>query len=119
MEKFIAFCGLNCEECEAYIATKNNDIEKKKKLAEDWSKAYKTTILPEDINCDGCTFEGKHIGYCNMCNIRKCASSKNVKNCALCNEYPECNTLNDFLKMIPEEGSSKIKSNLEKIKAGL
>ena len=25
MKKLIAFCGLDCEKCDAYIATKNND----------------------------------------------------------------------------------------------
>ena len=54
-----------------------------------------------------------------MCEIRKCGLSKNVDNCALCNEYPGCNVLNEFLKMAPEEGAIKIKNNLEKIKAGL
>ncbi|MBQ2679883.1 MAG: DUF3795 domain-containing protein, partial [Firmicutes bacterium] len=27
MNRFIAYCGLNCETCDAYTATKNNDNE--------------------------------------------------------------------------------------------
>ena len=119
MDKLIAVCGINCGECEAYIATQNNDMGKKKEIAEKWSKMYNTTLAPESINCVGCKIDGDHIGYCSMCEVRKCGFSKNLDSCALCDEYPDCNTLNAFLKMAPEEGASKIKSNLEKIKAGL
>ncbi len=119
MDKTIAVCGLNCSECEAYIATKNNDMQKKGEIAEKWSKIYNTSLLPENINCDGCRFDGQHIGYCSMCEVRKCGFSKNIENCGLCNEYPDCDTLNAFLKMAPEEGAQKIKNNLEKIKSGL
>jgi hypothetical protein len=120
MNKLIAVCGINCEECEAYIATKNDDMEKRKELAEKWSKLYNTVLPPESINCVGCRVDGKHVGYCEgMCQVRKCGISKNIENCAMCNEYPGCNVLNEFLKMAPEEEASKIKSNLEKIKSSL
>ena len=33
MNKFIAYCGLDCEKCEARTATVNNDNELRKKLA--------------------------------------------------------------------------------------
>ena len=120
MDKLIAICGINCGECEAYIATKNNDMEKRKEVAKEWSKLYNTELPPESINCVGCRVDGKHIGFCeDMCQVRKCGLSKNVVNCAMCNEYPDCNTLYEFLKSVPEEGASTIKSNLEKIKSGL
>ena len=32
MNKFTAYCGLNCESCEARLATVNNDYELVKKL---------------------------------------------------------------------------------------
>lgn len=32
MNEFIAYCGLDCEKCEARIATLNNDNELRKKL---------------------------------------------------------------------------------------
>lgn len=118
MEKFTAVCGLNCAECEAYIATKNNDNILRKNLSEKWSKLYNHEFKTEDINCDGCIADGKHIGYCFICEVRKCGLSKKIKSCALCTVYPDCNTLNGFLKIVPEEGAKKIKSNLEFIKPG-
>ena len=33
MNEFIAYCGLDCEKCEARIATVNNDNELRKKVA--------------------------------------------------------------------------------------
>ena len=119
MDKLIAVCGLDCRECEAYIATQTNNMEKKKEIADKWSKIYNVLILSENINCDGCRIDGQHIGYCGMCEVRKCGFSKNIENCAICNEYPGCSILNKFLKMAPEEGASKIKNNLEKIKAAM
>ena len=32
MEDLIAYCGLNCKTCEAYIATINDDDEMRKKV---------------------------------------------------------------------------------------
>ena len=33
MKNFIAYCGLDCEKCEAMLATINNDNELRKKVA--------------------------------------------------------------------------------------
>ncbi len=45
-----------------------------------------------------------------ICNIRKCAISKNIENCAFCKEYT-CKMLSDFIKDIPEavENLNKLK----------
>ena len=53
MNKMIAYCGLNCEKCDAYIATRNNDRDLRLKTAKLWSKMNGVTILPEHINCEG------------------------------------------------------------------
>ena len=34
MKNLIAYCGLDCEKCEARVATINNDNELRKKVAE-------------------------------------------------------------------------------------
>jgi hypothetical protein len=116
MEKLYSICGINCAECDALIATKNNDEALKKSLAEKWSKDYGHQFKVEDINCIGCRIDGAHIGYCGMCEVRKCGFDKKVENCALCAVYPDCKTLNGFLSMAPGEGAEKIKKNLEEIK---
>lgn len=88
MAEIIAFCGINCVECPAYIATKTNDDALRRQTAKEWSKEFNAEIKPQDINCVGCTIsEGQHIGYCAMCEIRACALKKKVKNCAYCEEY--------------------------------
>ncbi|MCK4824426.1 DUF3795 domain-containing protein, partial [bacterium] len=40
MEKMISFCGIVCTECPAFLATKNDDDNERKKIAEMWSKQY-------------------------------------------------------------------------------
>lgn len=114
MEK-IAFCGLNCEVCPAYIATINNDDKKRKTTAETWSKLFNANIKAEDVNCEGCKSTGGILfSHCKVCTIRDCASDKKYDNCAYCNEYDSCNKINDFLKYAPEakETLNKIRKTL-------
>ena len=46
MNEYIAYCGLNCENCNAYKATKNNDHELRAKTAELWSQLNGVNIIP-------------------------------------------------------------------------
>jgi hypothetical protein len=111
MDKMVAYCGIVCTECPAFIATQKNDDAKRKETAEAWSKQYKMDIKPQDINCDGCKSEGKRlIGYCNVCFMRKCAQGKQIENCAYCDEYA-CEKLTKFLAMAPHA-----KASLEEIR---
>jgi hypothetical protein len=111
MQEMVAYCGIVCTECPAYKATKNNDNKARAKTAEEWSKAYQTPLKTEDINCDGCLAAGDvHIGYCSVCEIRKCGSDREVLNCAYCLEYP-CGRLSDFHARVPEA-----RAKLESIK---
>jgi hypothetical protein len=101
MDEMIAHCGLTCTECPAYVATQNDDDDARRKIAEDWSKEFKSEIKPEDINCDGClAVDGRHIGYCSMCEIRKCATGRGVENCAHCDDYA-CDKLAAFFEQVP------------------
>jgi hypothetical protein len=111
MEKIIAFCGLNCSECSAFIATKENSDLKRGEVAKEWSKAYDHEFKPEDINCYGCLdTAGPHIGYCNICEIRKCGTEKEVENCAYCIDYV-CEKLEKF-----HEHATDAKKRLEAIR---
>jgi hypothetical protein len=114
MDKIIAFCGLVCTECPAFIATINDDDKEREKIAKQWAKEFKHEFKIEDINCDGClSTKGRHIGYCNICEIRSCATGKKVKNCAYCEDYL-CEKLNNFLKMAPHAAKSldEIRKNI-------
>jgi hypothetical protein len=111
MDNMIAYCGIVCTECPAFIATQLNDDNKRKKVAETWSKQYKMTVKPEDINCDGCMpGSGRLLNYCSICEIRKCGQGKGIKNCAYCDEYA-CEKITRFHAMAPQA-----KASLEKIR---
>jgi|WetSurMetagenome_2_1015567.scaffolds.fasta_scaffold21525_4 hypothetical protein len=110
LRSLIGFCGIDCGECKAFVATKNNDAVMKKLVAEEWSKSYGHEIKPEGINCVGCVVvEGPHIGYCAVCEIRTCGVRKKVENCAYCIEYG-CGKLEPV-----HSRSSKAKETLEQI----
>lgn len=114
MEEMMAFCGLVCSDCGAFLATKNNDDEKRAEVAKLWSKEYRTELKPEDINCDGCLSDsGNLFNYCKICEIRKCGKEKGVVNCAYCDEY-SCEKLEKFFEMVPtaKELLDEIKSKL-------
>ena len=114
MSKMTAFCGLICSECGAFIATQNNDDEKRAEVAQLWSKQYNVELKPEDINCDGCTSNSERlIGHCRVCEIRKCGKEKAVINCAHCEDYI-CQKLDGFFKMVPDA-----KKNLDDIRSHL
>jgi hypothetical protein len=111
MSSMVAFCGIDCSECKALIATQKNDAKMKKAIAEEWSKQFGHQIKPEDINCAGCVvLDGPHINYCNICEIRNCATKKKVQNCAYCIEYA-CGKLAKF-----HENAPKAKDQLEQIR---
>lgn len=86
-EKMIAFCGIVCTDCPAYIATLNNDDELREETAKKWS-SDEYPIKKEDINCDGCPVVGKRVmDFILSCKVRKCGLEKGVENCAYCDEY--------------------------------
>jgi hypothetical protein len=111
MSNLVAFCGIDCGECKALIATQKDDAKMRKAVAEEWSKEFGHPIKPEDINCVGCVvLDGPHINYCGICEIRKCGAQKKVQNCAYCVEY-RCEKLEKF-----HENAPKAKDRLEKIR---
>jgi hypothetical protein len=96
MQEIVAYCGLVCTECPAYGATQKNDNKARAKIAEEWSEKYQHIFKTEDINCDGCLAVGDvQIGYCAVCEIRKCCFDRRVLNCGYCIDYP-CDKLNYF-----------------------
>ncbi len=101
----IAYCGLDCSRCDAYIATKENNDSKRYETAEKWSQMYKHDIKPEQINCYGCKSAGMKFFHCEDCEIRQCSISKGVEHCAACEDYI-CDTLAGFIKLAPEAGAA-------------
>lgn len=99
MKELIAYCGLDCEKCEARIATINNDDELREKVAKLWSKLNNVEITKGMINCEGCRVDGVKTVYCGcLCEIRKCAIEKGVNTCRDCSNMKECEKVNMILK---------------------
>ena len=98
MKPFIAFCGLDCEACEARLATINDDDALRVKVAELWSKLNGVEITPAMINCVGCRVDGVKTPYCeSLCPIRLCASERKLETCGSCAETESCGKLGMIL----------------------
>ena len=114
MESSISYCGIDCSQCEAFIATMKDDDELRQQTAEKWSKMYQADIKATDINCQGCKSQIEPLfSHCKVCEYRKCGLEKEVENCAHCAEYA-CEKLAKFHEMVPQ-----CKETLDKIKESL
>ena len=92
MNGYIAYCGLDCWKCDAFIATKNDDDALRRKVAKEWSELNNVEITPEMINCEGCKADGVKTPFCDsMCPIRKCAMGRKYETCGNCKEMNDCN----------------------------
>ena len=103
MNKELGYCGLNCKQCDAYIATINNDLQLKEKTAKLWSELNNTVITADQINCEGCKGEGAKTYFCGfLCQIRQCALKKRVENCGYCEKFEDCATLKTIIDNNPQ-----------------
>lgn len=86
----IAFCGVPCNECPAYVATQAGDPVALNQVLAEWRAYFDAPHLAvADILCDGCQArDGRLNGYCQHCPMRPCALDRNVSTCAHCDDYP-------------------------------
>lgn len=106
----IAYCGLDCSTCDAYIATQENDDTKRKQVAENWSKMFGVEIKSEEINCNGC-HSNLLFSHCKVCKIRKCGMENKYNTCGDCKDY-SCEKLKEI-----HDHDSTAKERLDKIAA--
>lgn len=91
MKHMIAHCGLDCETCDAYLATLHDDQALREKTATLWASLNHAPILPEHINCQGCRADGVKTVFCNsLCGIRQCALKKGMATCGDCPDMETC-----------------------------
>lgn len=103
MNKYIAYCGLDCETCEARQATINNDNELRIKVARLWSELNGVEITPEMINCTGCRIPGVKSPYCDsLCPIRQCAMQKQLETCGSCQDMKSCEKVGAIIANNPD-----------------
>lgn len=118
MDEEIAYCGLVCQGCAIYLATREKDDGKRHKMrldiAQQIEKRYGEKCKAEDVtDCDGCKSEARLLPACGRCEIRKCARQKGFENCAHCSEYA-CEKLEGLFATDPEA-----KKRLDKIRSGV
>ena len=103
MEQMIAYCGLVCTECEAYIATQANDLAALEQMAARAREEFKMPdASAETAMCDGCLADSNRLcGYCYQCEVRACSRERGMVNCAHCNDYG-CAHLEAFWQMAPQ-----------------
>ena len=103
MNELIACCGLDCEKCDAYLATIRDDQALREKTAKAWAELNQAPILPEHINCLGCRADGVKTVFCDsLCQIRQCALNKGVETCGGCPEMERCGTVGQIHAGAPE-----------------
>jgi hypothetical protein len=103
-------CGMDCRECEAFIATQNNDIETLKRHQVNYLEQFGKELSLEELKCDGCLSKGRQISFCAICEIRNCALTQGYSTCAQCPQFP-C----EKGSFIWQEGSISLK-NLQSIR---
>ena len=110
MNKMIACCGINCETCEARIATIKNDDKMRVEVAKKWCEMNHTDqITPESINCTGCRVEGVKFYFCShMCEVKKCVAAKGYETCGECPDKNTCKKVGAIW-----ENCAEAKKNLE------
>ena len=102
----LAYCGLVCQTCPIYLATREEDEEVRARMraeiAQLCREQYGMAYEPEDITaCDGCPTEGGRLfPACKDCAIRKCARQRGLEICAYCDEYV-CERLQAFFASEP------------------
>ena len=103
MDKIIAYCGLVCSDCSAYIATQADDQAALEQVAAQWREEYNVPdITVESVICDGClTDEGRKCSHCFDCKIRACGMERGVVNCAYCDDYA-CEEMEGFFGFVPD-----------------
>jgi hypothetical protein len=119
VSEIIAYCGLNCQTCPIYLATRtadeNEQAQMRNEIARLCREHYGVNYSPEDISdCDGCFADtGRLFVGCRDCPIRKCALERGVKTCADCGQYVCANLAAHFsLDPTAKDRLDEIRRNL-------
>jgi len=89
----VAYCGLDCGGCPIFLATRENDEERKRRMQADIAgvcrEKYGMDIQAKDVgDCDGCRGNsGRVFAPCSTCAVRSCARAREYETCAACPEF--------------------------------
>ncbi len=118
------YCGLDCEGCPIYLATRVEDRQAQERMRADIAvqieRLYGMKCRAEDItDCDGCVADaGRLFAGCRMCRIRPCAREKGLENCAHCDEYV-CAKLQEFFDLGGKLLHMDARGRLDTVRTGL
>jgi hypothetical protein len=107
MNALPAYCGLVCEICPLYLATREPDAATREQMRVEIARLcheqYGWDLAPAEIgDCDGCRTEhGSLFPPCRACAIRACARERGYETCAACPAYA-CERLAAFFASDPE-----------------
>lgn len=87
-----AVCGLYCEACTLFIATKEDPSRLK-------GLAARFQLSEEAVKCYGCR-SAKRGPYCEKCKMCSCAAEREIAFCVECATYP-CDDLKQFQSEMP------------------
>jgi len=87
-----AVCGLYCEACTLFIATKEDPSRLK-------GLAARFQLSEEAVKCYGCR-SAKRGPYCEKCKMCSCAAEREIDFCVECANYP-CDDLKQFQSEMP------------------
>jgi len=119
MSGMLAYCGLVCQTCPIFLATRTEDREEQARMRSEIARLlnehYGMKYEIEDItDCDGCPREGGRLFSASQnCSIRECARQKGFENCAYCSEYV-CERLEVFFAT-----DSAAKARLDDIRSSI
>jgi hypothetical protein len=100
MDRIVAYCGLICTDCGAYLATQADDRPALERVAAQWREEYNAPhITVESVICDGCLDGGRKCSHCFECEIRACGMARGLVNCAQCPDYA-CGKLEEFFGFV-------------------
>lgn len=112
----LAYCGLQCDNCPIFLASRETDESKKHWMREAISNAffeqYDINMPPDEVSdCDGCnTITGNVFPGCYKCSVRACARKRKFESCAQCPDF-SCEKLEKLFLLEPSA-----KMRLEKIR---
>ena len=92
--KKLNYCGYICPpDCPMYVATIENDTEKKKVAFDTWkiAETYGIEFDAEKVFCYTCKNKEKPAGVVTKnCPVRECADGRGYDCCIECNELADC-----------------------------
>ena len=100
-----AYCGLFCESCAVYIASKTS----KNDLA---VLAEKMNTTVEEMHCEGCKSD-RLSPHCRSCFFKSCAREKGLEYCEDCSDFP-CQKLMEFKEQFPHRNELLVSAKYRK-----